>query len=140
MINIGSTTAFEDVVSLLLEGFYLSYFMTISMLLYRRLRGDIKEPSDENELLPPSSRKTAKYVWGRWRIKGVWGTLNNVLACIYVLVVGFFSFWPSTLEVTPAKMNYSSLVLGAVVIMSVLYYFGWARKHFRGPIIEVNSS
>ena len=70
------------------------------MLYYRHL---------DLQVLFPSSPKTAKYVCGRWGVKGICGSLINILACVYVLIVGFFSFWPSTLEATPTKTNYSSL-------------------------------
>ena len=41
LINIGSYVAFNDVVSLTITGFYASYFMPASMLLYRRIKGQV---------------------------------------------------------------------------------------------------
>lgn len=34
-------------------------------------------------------------------------------------------------------MNYSVVITAAVVIISVLYYIVWARKEFKGPIVEL---
>ena len=131
LINIGSTTAFNDVVSLALETFYASYLLACSLLLYRRLRGDIMTLHDDAPT--PSS-----FVWGPWRISNVFGAANNIFACGYLIIIGFFSYWPVALPVTPANMNYTSLVTGAVILFSISYYLIWARKIFKGPIIEVD--
>jgi hypothetical protein len=34
-------------------------------------------------------------------------------------------------------MNYSSLMLGAVMIFAGGYYFVYGRKYYQGPVIEV---
>lgn len=134
LINIGSSTALNDVISLVLEGFYTSYFVACSLLLYRRVRGDIGDHAD-GHFGGPAGLKP--YTWGPWRVPGAIGILNNACACVYLIVLSFFSFWPTVLPVTPANMNYSSLVTGTVVICSVTYYVTWARKIYRGPIVEV---
>jgi amino acid transporter len=41
LIYIGSSTAFNDVISLTITGFYCSYFLPAAMLLYRRIKGHI---------------------------------------------------------------------------------------------------
>ena len=130
LINIGSSTAFNDVVSLVLEGFYTSYLLACGMLLYRRIRGDIHD--SEVEITTGSLLQ-----WGPWCLRGCWGVANNVVACAYLILIAFFSYWPAVIPVSAATMNYSSLVLGAVAIASMLYYCVWARKTYRGPIVEV---
>ena len=42
LINIGSTTVFNDVTSLALVGFYSIYFLSVALLLYRRITGSIR--------------------------------------------------------------------------------------------------
>ena len=130
LINIGSSTAFNDVVSLVLEGFYTSYFLACSMLLYRRVRGDIGDPAAETSA-------SVSIHWGPWCLTGYWGIANNVVACAYLILIAFFSYWPAVIPVSAATMNYSSLVLGVVAISSMIYYCIWARKTYRGPIVEV---
>lgn len=71
---------------------------------------------DEN--LPGSA---GKLVWGPWRIPEPFGTGVNAFACVYLLIVFFFTFWPPATPVTPDTMNYSSLVMGFVAITSGLY-------------------
>ena len=134
LINVGSTTAFNDVVSLALETFYGSYLLVCGLLLFRRVRGDIATPEESAASLPLG--KT--YVWGPWRLAGSLGIVNNIIACVYLVIVGFFSFWPVALPVTPANMNYTSLVTGSVALFSMVYYFIWARKSYQGPVVEVD--
>ena len=131
LINIGSSTAFNDVVSLVLEGFYTSYFLACSMLLYRRVRGEIGDTEDDSSVEVP-------VYWGPWCVKGNWGIANNIVACGYLILIAFFSYWPAVIPVSAKTMNYSSLVLGAVAIASMAYYYIWARKTYRGPIVEVH--
>lgn len=136
LIQIGSHTAFEDVLSLVVEGFFSSYLCVLIPLLYHRLMGNIGV-EDEGRDVETDSKKATPYTWGPWRLNNIWGTLNNIIAIAYLLVTGFFSFWPPTAKVDAESMNYSSLVLGGVAILSVLYYFIWARKSYTGPIAEV---
>ena len=58
-------------------------------------------------------------------------------ACAYLILIAFFSYWPAVIPVSAATMKYSSLVLGFVAIASMIYYFIWARKTYRGPIVEL---
>lgn len=37
----------------------------------------------------------------------------------------------------PENMNYSIAIFGGVTILAVLYYFGWARKSYQGPVTEI---
>lgn len=36
-------------------------------------------------------------------------------------------------------MNFSVLMTGSVVLLAVLYYVLWAKKEYKGPIVEVPS-
>ena len=88
--------------------------------------------------LPALANTTgAELIWGPWHIKGVLGMLNNAFACVYLVIILFFSFWPPATPLVASTMNYSSLVTGAVAIFSVVYYFVWGKKYYQGPIIEV---
>ena len=133
LINIGSSTAFNDVVSLVLEGFYTSYLLACGMLLYRRVRDEICDLDSE-------TLSELQICWGPWHLKGPVGIANNIVACAYLILIAFFSFWPAATPVTAVTMNYSSLVLGIVTITSMVYYILWARKTYKGPIVEVKLS
>lgn len=74
--------------------------------------------------------------WGPWHIPGLLGILNNAYACAYMTFVIFWSVWPPDAKVTPASMNYSVLVTGAVILFSVFWYLVRGRWVFRGPLVE----
>lgn len=133
-IILGSSVAFNDLVSLSVSSLQSSYLMAISLLLYRRCQGAIL----------PSNSSVGSYMvadeklrWGPWHIPSYWGIVNNTFACGYLTVVVFFSFWPTVRPVTAENMNYAVLVTGAIVIFSLTYYLIWARRVYTGPVIEV---
>jgi choline transport protein len=142
LVNIGSTIAFNGVISVAIAGLFSSYLLTSSLLLYRRCTGAILTPSEAFDTDTSSSSTTrdgmSRTVWGPWRLPGAIGIANNVFACAYLSFVFFFSFWPSFAAVTPANMNWAVLVTGAIAGISAIYYAVWARKTYHGPIIEID--
>ncbi|MCJ1383295.1 hypothetical protein MMC17_006408 [Xylographa soralifera] len=136
LVVFGSTVAFNDLVSLSINGLYTSYLIGNGLLLYRRLSGDIQQYSSTDETLK-NTIGAGRLTWGPWRIPEPLGTINNILGCIYMVVVLIFSFWPTAINPTPETMNYSSLMVGATILFSVLYYMVWARKVYVGPVIEI---
>jgi hypothetical protein len=138
LINIGSTTVFNDVISLALEGLFSSYFIALCLLLWRRLRGDIEDDNDSPEFVEAETMRAEKQLrWGPWRVKGFLGVLINFVGCVYLFIMIFFCFWPATLPVKASNMNYSSLVWGSVLIGSLFCYVVSARKIYKGPILEI---
>lgn len=55
LIYIGSYTAFNDVISLTITGFYGSYFLPSALLLYRRIKGEVLPFGTEIDTLPPDA-------------------------------------------------------------------------------------
>lgn len=141
LISIGSPVAFNDVISLTVNGLYASYFVACALLLWRRCEGSIQDatqPANSNTTNLPGS--PGNLVWGPWRVPEPFGTAVNAFACIYLVVVFFFTFWPPATPVTPDTMNFSSLVMGFVAIMSALYYAIRARKTYTGPVVDTVAS
>jgi choline transport protein len=163
LIYIGSSAAFNDVISLTITGFYGSYFLPCLFLLWHRIKGNILpyRPEDETDAqvaatpdpsnldLDSSAEKdevaqipgieeyyTARLRWGPWRIPGIIGTINNAYACVYMIFVIFWSVWPATTPVTAESMNYSVVVTGGVLILSGVWYWVGGRKQYHGPILE----
>lgn len=138
-IGLGSSVAFNDVVSLSINGLYTSYLIGNSLLLYRRVTGGIKaySPSDTTLTNTPDAEHLT---WGPWRIPEPFGTIINVFGCAYMFTILLFSFWPIGVNPDAASMNYSSLMCGAVVIFSVVYYAIWGRKSYTGPVVEIDTS
>ncbi|KAI4152647.1 MAG: hypothetical protein LQ340_002786 [Diploschistes diacapsis] len=130
LINIGSSAVFNDIISLGLGSLSGTYILSCSLLLYRRVRGEIGE---ERAL----SQKP--FTWGPWHIKGGLGIVINICALMYLSILFFFGFWPSMAAVEAATMNYGSLLFGAALIWSIAYYIIWAHKSYRGPVREVGA-
>ncbi|KAL8792554.1 MAG: hypothetical protein Q9195_004853 [Heterodermia aff. obscurata] len=139
LIILGSSTAFNDIVSLAVVGLFASYFNVAVLLLWRRVRGDIKPYTMDSERVL-TNVPGAHLTWGPWHIPGVFGVVTNSVAVVYLVVIFFFCLWPLSNHPTAATMNYSSLMLGTVMIFSVVYYFAWARKVYSGPVIQVNNN
>lgn len=159
LIYIGSYTAFNDVISLTITGFYGSYFLPAAFLLYHRINGhvadyrsvtgdanhasaasEIRDPDDEKPEPAYGARRVsvaqAKLVWGPWHIPGILGTINNAYACLYMIFVIFWSVWPPVTPVTASTMNYSVVVTGGVIIFSIVWYYIRGRKEYKGPRID----
>ncbi|KAK4554591.1 hypothetical protein LTR86_008446 [Recurvomyces mirabilis] len=54
LIYIGSSVAFNDVISLTITGFYGSYFLPCALLLYRRIKGQVHPHGTEVESVSPT--------------------------------------------------------------------------------------
>ncbi|KAI0430577.1 amino acid/polyamine transporter I [Xylaria sp. FL1042] len=141
LVNIGGSTAFNGAISISIAGLFGSYLIVASLLLYRRISGDIVPPGFQvDSAAVTTTTDSANLTWGPWRLYGVWGSVNNAFTCAFLLYVLFFSFWPAFIEVTPQNMNWSILVTGVVIVFSVVYYLVWARKSYTGPVIEIAPS
>ncbi|GAB7354442.1 hypothetical protein MBLNU459_g4930t1 [Dothideomycetes sp. NU459] len=150
LIYVGSATAFNDVISLTITGFYGSYFVPSALLLYHRCKGNVaaygtppeeqkspfKAPKSQEDSSLESEAAQASLVWGPWHLPGWFGTLNNIYACVYMIFVIFWSFWPPATPVTASSMNYSVVVTGGVIVLSMVWYVIRARKEYRGPLID----
>ena len=139
LINIGSLTAFNDVVSLSVSALYTSYILVESLLLWRRCTGKIRSPHPHThpELHNVEDSETSPLIWGPFHIPGICGVANNIVSVGFGVIILFFSFWPPATPVTPATMNFSVLMTGFIVLFASGYYLVWARHHFKGPIIEI---
>ncbi|KAL9105662.1 MAG: hypothetical protein Q9227_009211 [Pyrenula ochraceoflavens] len=135
LIALGSSVAFNDVVSLTVSGLYTSYLIGNTLLLYRRINGDIKPYAKTDNGLR-NTMESEIFMWGPWKIPEPLGTLANAFSCIFLIVMLIFSYWPTTVNPGPAGMNYSSLMTGAVAIFSLGYYFVQGRRTYAGPLIE----
>lgn len=136
LINIGSSVAFNDIVSLAINGLYGSYLIGNSLLLWRRLAGHIRPYNRDHEGLTNVSHDNLS--WGPTRIPEPLGSIVNAFGCAFLLVMLFFSFWPTAINPTASTMNMSALMVGATLIWSVVYYAIWARKVYSGPVIQVS--
>ncbi|KAI6782512.1 amino acid polyamine transporter I [Emericellopsis cladophorae] len=139
LINIGSAVVYNAIISVAVSGLYSSYLITGALLLYRRCGRGFKmpDPSVLPALADTAAGEGQELAWGPWHIPGVLGIVNNAFACCFMVIVWFFSFWPPQTPVAPDSMNYASLMTGGVALFSVVYYFFWAKREYKGPVMEV---
>ena len=118
LINIGSTQAFNAIVSLSVASVLASYMIPIAAIIRRRL---LHEPIR----------------FGPWKL-GRFGIIANVVGLVYAIIAFFFSFWPATKKVTPTDMNWACLVWGFAMLFCSFWYLVRARNYYHGPIREFN--
>jgi len=117
LINIGSTVAFNAIVSITTAGLFTSYAIPIALMLRKRLM--------------------AEYVrMGPWRMNLTVGLIINAFAVAFLMISLFFSFWPPALPVELITMNWSCAVFGGVVALGVLWCVIIGRKAYHGPVVE----
>ena len=67
---------------------------------------------------------------------GRWRNLVNGIAIVYTLFTSFFLFWPSLANPGVLYMNWSIVLVGGIVIISIIWWFVEGRKSFVGPDID----
>ncbi|KAM3418236.1 hypothetical protein BST61_g4237 [Cercospora zeina] len=117
LIIIGSTVAFNIILSVSATGLFTSYLTVIVTVLAKRIRG---------EKFPPS-----KFSLGKW------GALVNVIAICFLIVAYVFLFFPAAPNPAPPDMNWAILVYGVVVLFAFVWYFVRGRHEYDGPVSYV---
>ena len=117
LINIGSSIAFNAIVSLGVNALISSYIISISCIRLKKWRG---------EPLPPS----------QWTM-GKMGSTINTISILYLIIIFIFTFFPPAKQVTVRTMNWAPVIYGAVMIISLIYYVIWGRHVYTGPVVHV---
>ena len=73
--------------------------------------------------------------WG-WFKLGRFGVPVTVLSIAYTFIGGVFSFFPTTVNPSPAEMNYCLIVYGSALLFSVIFWFAYGKRTYTGPILE----
>lgn len=117
LISLGSSLAFNIIVSLSLLALMSTYSLSIGCVLLRRIQGPA---------LPPA----------RWSL-GRWGFPINMLAVVYSAFIVLMSCFPS--EAAPAleDANWAPLIWVAVILLSLVAYLFHGRKHFTPPVMFI---
>ena len=114
LINLGSTLAFNIIVSLSLLGLLSTYMISIGCVLLKRIKG---------EPLPHA----------RWSL-GRAGIAVNGFAFLYSAFVIVFSCFPAVIPVDLASANWAPVVWVGVMIVAVVVYFVYGKKHYTAPV------
>ncbi|KAK3062404.1 hypothetical protein LTS18_004118 [Coniosporium uncinatum] len=118
LINLGSTLAFNIIVSLSLLALLSNYTISIGCILYRRL-------------WHPAALPPARWSLGRW---GVWINAAGFLCSIWAIV---WCCFPATLPVSGTGANYGPALWAGVVVLAAIVYVVHERKHHTPPVIYI---
>lgn len=113
-IYLGSSTAFNAIVSLTAIGLHISYILPIGFIMLRKIRG------------PPVA-------FGPFKL-GKWGIPINLFSLVYLFFVIIWMPFPTELPVTAANMNYAGPIMLAVIIGGVADWFISGHKRFDFPV------
>ncbi|KAL1590593.1 hypothetical protein WHR41_00641 [Cladosporium halotolerans] len=117
LIPIGSSLAFEILVSLSTQSLLSTYMISIGCVLLKRIRGEHL----------PNAR------WGLGRL-GLFVNGFGFFYCGFIIVLTCF---PSTLPVDLSTANWSPLVWIATAVASMIYYWAYGQHLYTPPVYLV---
>ncbi|KAI2788405.1 hypothetical protein POX_e06421 [Penicillium oxalicum] len=116
-IQIGSTAAFNAILSLGTLGLYISYLIPLVLLVYKRFTS----PRD----IPQGSFTMGKF-----------GLAVNLVAILFTSYFVVFLPFPPSLPVTAENMNYAGPVLGFVMLFACVDWVVRGRHKWQGPALR----
>jgi choline transport protein len=112
-IYVGSTTAFNAFVGSFIVLSTLSYLAAILPFMFtRRFSRASEAPGPYNNGMRPGVYKMGNRI----------GYCVNAISCAYIVVFVVIYCFPYSLPVTPANMNYSCLITGAMSIFAAVWW------------------
>lgn len=112
LINLGSTSAFTAFVSVGVVALALSYGVPIAISMM-------------------DGRKEVKRA--AFHLSPLLGWTVNIISVVWILFELVLFCMPTALPVTVVTMNYASVVLVGFGAIALVWYFAYARAHYRGP-------
>ena len=112
VIYLGSITAFNSFLSALTILFFACYAMVIGGFMFNKRHIEKRGP---------------------YHLASTLGWTVNSIALIYMLVFGILFSFPSVYPPTAATMNWSSVILAGVVLLSSVGYITWGKQSYAGP-------
>ncbi|KAJ6020725.1 hypothetical protein N7540_006229 [Penicillium herquei] len=120
LINIGSETAFNAIISLNVAALMYTYIISIACVIYRKI-------------WHPETLPIARWSMGRW------GLPVNIIGLLYCIFALFWSLWPTEVPVNAGNFNWSVVIFVVVFIISLLMYYFKGRKEYVGPAAIIQS-
>lgn len=119
-IQVGSSTAFNAILSLSTLGLYISYLIPLWLLVYKRLTS----PAD----IPKGTFSLGKL-----------GLPMNLLAILFATYFVIFLPFPPLLPVTGENMQYAGPVLGFVMLFAIGDWTVRGRHRWEGPTVSLRA-
>jgi choline transport protein len=119
-INIGSSIAFNIILSIGTVALLTSYLTSIGCITWRRLTG--------------LSLLDSKFSLGKASL------VVNLLSIAFLLLVFVFAFFPPIPNPPASAMNWAIVVYAGIMGIAAAYYFLRARHHYDGPVAYVRKT
>lgn len=116
-IQIGSTAAFNAILSLSTMGLYISYLLPLVLLVIKRC-------------IAPDEIPQGSFTMGKW------GLPVNLVAILFATYFVIFLPFPSEVPVTAENMNYAGPVLGFVMLFACGDWVVRGRHKWTGPTMK----
>lgn len=120
LVNIGSSTAFNAIISLNTSAIMLSYTVSIGCVLWRRIKY-------------PATLPLARWSLGRC------GVAINALGVLYGVWAFFWSFWPIERAWKADEFNWASVIFVAVTVYSGVDFWWRGRFVYNGPVTLIEN-
>ncbi|KAL1845287.1 hypothetical protein VTK73DRAFT_741 [Phialemonium thermophilum] len=114
-VYLGSSTAFNALVGCNVLLANISYGFPIALMLFRR-----------------KHLRSSAFPLGN-----ILGPILNGISLAWILFMVIFFNFPFTMPVAADNMNYSSVIIGAILIFSTIYWLVHGRKTYQGPKTEI---
>jgi len=114
LIYIGSSTAFNAIISLTAIALHVSYILPIAFIMLRKIRG------------PPIE-------FGPFKL-GKWGIPINLFSLAYLIFVIIWMPFPTMLPVTGSNMNYAGPILLVFIFGAIADWVISGQKRFEFPV------
>ncbi|KAK3679100.1 hypothetical protein LTR37_021446 [Vermiconidia calcicola] len=118
LILIGSTAAFNIILSVGTTGLFTSYIVVIGTMLAKRLRRGERFPASKFDL-------------------GTFGIPINIGAICFLVVAFAFLFFPAAPDPSLADMNWAIVIYGAAILFAFSWYLAKGRHEYEGPVTYV---
>ena len=115
LLYLGSTTAFDAVISMSILGLYASYLLPIIFMLLQRYR------------------KTTSIPRGVFRLGHIGGYITNIASVLWLIFAMIFSTFPNYEPVNAQNMNYSVVVMSGWLVAGAAYYYTGGNHRYVEP-------
>lgn len=116
LINIGSTVAFNAMLSLSTVALMATYLISVGCVAWRRVTGQ-------------------PLLSSRWSL-GRAGLLINCVALLYASWAFFWSFWPNSYSITADNFNWACVLFIGMVGLALGLYHLDAKHEYEGPVVK----
>lgn len=119
LINLGSSVAFNAIISLQLLALMSTYCVSIGCVLYQRIAH-------------PGSLPVARWSLGK---HGLW---INAVGFVYSFFTLIWIAWPVSANPTTETFNWSSVMFVGVFVIALIFYYTTGKKSYAGPVVLVH--